>query len=162
MFHHLRLIISVSSSLFHQLPFHHHLYLFDLDLFNSVPVAVRFQSSIEDGICGCSVWFQSSIISVSAAVRFRSRARSRTVSSIVEIKTEHQIVLLSRQHLAWSCRYQQREKNNQMETATNYDSWPRQRQLPPHVVVGLLPQPPSSLLAKLRAYPSRVDNVVES
>ncbi|CAN8221535.1 unnamed protein product [Cochlearia groenlandica] len=33
----------------------------------------------------------------------------------------------SRHHLAGSCRYQQREKNNQMETATNYDSWPRQR-----------------------------------
>jgi hypothetical protein len=33
----------------------------------------------------------------------------------------------SRHHLAGSCRYQQREKNNQMETATNYGSWPRQR-----------------------------------
>ncbi|KAL0814734.1 hypothetical protein Bca101_071177 [Brassica carinata] len=33
----------------------------------------------------------------------------------------------SRHHLAGSCRYQQREKNNQMETTTNYDSWPRQR-----------------------------------
>lgn len=29
----------------------------------------------------------------------------------------------SRHHLAGSCRYQQREKNNQMETATNYGSW---------------------------------------
>ncbi|KAK7375950.1 hypothetical protein VNO78_35265 [Psophocarpus tetragonolobus] len=27
----------------------------------------------------------------------------------------------------WSCRYQQQEKNNQMETAINYGSWPRQR-----------------------------------
>ncbi|KAL3500196.1 hypothetical protein ACH5RR_039289 [Cinchona calisaya] len=33
----------------------------------------------------------------------------------------------SRHHLAGSCRYQQRERNNQMETATNYGSWPRQR-----------------------------------
>ena len=34
----------------------------------------------------------------------------------------------SRHHLAGSCRYQQREKkNNQMKTATNYGSWPRQR-----------------------------------
>ena len=34
----------------------------------------------------------------------------------------------SRHHLAGSCRYQQQEKKNkQMETATNYGSWPRQR-----------------------------------
>jgi len=33
----------------------------------------------------------------------------------------------SRHHPAGSCRYQQREKNNQMKTATNYGSWPRQR-----------------------------------
>nr|YP_009380840.1 hypothetical protein AEK19_MT0446 [Utricularia reniformis]ART30710.1 hypothetical protein AEK19_MT0446 [Utricularia reniformis] len=33
----------------------------------------------------------------------------------------------SRHHLAGSCRYQQRERKNQMETATNYGSWPRQR-----------------------------------
>lgn len=33
----------------------------------------------------------------------------------------------SRHHLAGSCRYQQREKNNQMKKATNYGSWPRQR-----------------------------------
>lgn len=33
----------------------------------------------------------------------------------------------SRHHLAGSCRYQQQEKNNPMETATNYGSWPRQR-----------------------------------
>ena len=33
----------------------------------------------------------------------------------------------SRHHLAGSCRYQQREKNNKMKTATNYGSWPRQR-----------------------------------
>ncbi|KAL3498305.1 hypothetical protein ACH5RR_041037 [Cinchona calisaya] len=33
----------------------------------------------------------------------------------------------SKHHLAGSCRYQQRERNNQMETATNYGSWPRQR-----------------------------------
>lgn len=33
----------------------------------------------------------------------------------------------SRHRLAGSCRYQQWERNNQMETATNYGSWPRQR-----------------------------------
>nr|GLL25522.1 hypothetical protein AEK19_MT0446 [Ipomoea trifida] len=33
----------------------------------------------------------------------------------------------SRHHLAGSCRYQQRGRNNQMETATHYGSWPRQR-----------------------------------
>ncbi|CAK9164304.1 unnamed protein product [Ilex paraguariensis] len=33
----------------------------------------------------------------------------------------------SRHHLAGSCRYQQREKNNKMETTTNYGSWSRQR-----------------------------------
>ncbi|KAI5672935.1 hypothetical protein M9H77_13299 [Catharanthus roseus] len=33
----------------------------------------------------------------------------------------------SRHHLAGSYRYQQQERNNQMETATNYGSWPRQR-----------------------------------
>lgn len=33
----------------------------------------------------------------------------------------------SRHHLAGSCRYQQRERNNQMETATDYGSWPKQR-----------------------------------
>ncbi|KAG8375566.1 hypothetical protein BUALT_Bualt10G0113900 [Buddleja alternifolia] len=33
----------------------------------------------------------------------------------------------SRHHLAGSCRYQQRERNNKMETPTNYGSWPRQR-----------------------------------
>ena len=33
----------------------------------------------------------------------------------------------SRHHLVGSCRYQQWARNNQMETATNYGSWPRQR-----------------------------------
>ncbi|KAK7298405.1 hypothetical protein VNO77_46865 [Canavalia gladiata] len=56
-----------------------------------------------------------------------SNIKRRTTTLISDQGTTSPLTTNQQTSSGWSCRYQQQEKNNQMETAINYGSWPRQR-----------------------------------